>query len=237
MCWSGGCGDDRDDVAEALALGDSPYTSGTYSGRRHRCRFNIQVVGSFHGTLVLTGVPQTGAMHDAKAWRESGLAAIFTGRLHADGGPGRVRRRRLLRHRPARAPPSAERPGLDRVDPRAQLRDRVRQAGLCAPICVRGQPFTPAYCPPDEVTGRGGGARRTGMSAVRPRRRNGDSGAAEADWDGHGRRGRCRLAAGEWCAEGDPSSSTSMGESDRYREWDSATPSGRTTPGVSGERT
>lgn len=64
------------------------YTSGMYSGKRHRCGFNIQVVGSFHGRLVLTGAPQPGAMHDAKAWRESGLAAKFEGRLHADGGPG-----------------------------------------------------------------------------------------------------------------------------------------------------
>jgi len=64
------------------------YTSGKYSGKRHRCGFNIQVVGSFHGTLILTGTPQPGAMHDAKAWRESGLADMFTGRLHADGGPG-----------------------------------------------------------------------------------------------------------------------------------------------------
>ncbi|MFC7762657.1 transposase family protein [Catellatospora bangladeshensis] len=64
------------------------YTSGMYSGKRHRCGFNIQVVGSIHGRLVLTGAPQPGAMHDAKAWRQSGLAAIFKGRLHADGGPG-----------------------------------------------------------------------------------------------------------------------------------------------------
>ncbi|WP_222106396.1 TSUP family transporter [Catellatospora sichuanensis] len=49
---------------------------------------NIQVVGSFHGRLVLTGAAQPGAMHDAKAWRESGLATRFEGRLHADGGPG-----------------------------------------------------------------------------------------------------------------------------------------------------
>ena len=40
------------------------YTSGMYSGKRHRCGFNIQVVGSFNGTLVLTGKPQPGAMHD-----------------------------------------------------------------------------------------------------------------------------------------------------------------------------
>ncbi len=27
-------------------------------------------------------------MHDARAWRESGLAQRFASRLHADGGPG-----------------------------------------------------------------------------------------------------------------------------------------------------
>lgn len=59
-----------------------------YSGKRRRCGFNVQVVGSTYGTLVLIGAPQPGAMHDAKAWHASGLAVIFHGRLHADGGPG-----------------------------------------------------------------------------------------------------------------------------------------------------
>ncbi|MEV0269627.1 transposase family protein [Hamadaea sp. NPDC050747] len=64
------------------------YTSGMYSGKRHRCGFNIQVVASWRGRLIMTGDPMPGAMHDARAWRESGLAARFAGRLHADGGPG-----------------------------------------------------------------------------------------------------------------------------------------------------
>lgn len=59
-----------------------------YSGKRHHCGFNIQVVGSADGRLVLVGDPQPGKMHDAKAWKESGLAARFAGRLLADGGPG-----------------------------------------------------------------------------------------------------------------------------------------------------
>jgi DDE superfamily endonuclease/Helix-turn-helix of DDE superfamily endonuclease len=67
---------------------EGTYTSGMYSGKRHRCGFNVQVVGSFHGRLVLVGAPQPGSMHDAKAWRASGLATRFAGRLHADGGPG-----------------------------------------------------------------------------------------------------------------------------------------------------
>jgi len=67
---------------------EGTYTSGMYSGKRHRCGFNIQVVGCAYGRLVLVGAPQPGAMHDAKAWHASGLAALFTGRLHAEGGPG-----------------------------------------------------------------------------------------------------------------------------------------------------
>jgi len=64
------------------------FTSGMYSGKRHACGFNVQVVGSWRGRLTLTGAPMPGSMHDAKAWRESGLAQRFAGRLHADGGPG-----------------------------------------------------------------------------------------------------------------------------------------------------
>lgn len=64
------------------------FTAGMYSGKRHRCGFNIQVVGSAYGRLALVGDPQPGAMHDAKAWRQSGLAARLAGRLYRDGGPG-----------------------------------------------------------------------------------------------------------------------------------------------------
>jgi Helix-turn-helix of DDE superfamily endonuclease/DDE superfamily endonuclease len=67
---------------------ENTYTAGMYSGKRHRCGFNIQVVGSAYGRLVLVGTPQPAAMHDAKAWHAYGLAAAFVGRLHADGGPG-----------------------------------------------------------------------------------------------------------------------------------------------------
>jgi predicted XRE-type DNA-binding protein len=67
---------------------DGTYTSGMYSGKRHRCGFNVQLVASWHGLLVMTGRPQPGAMHDARAWRESGLADRFSGRMHDDGGPG-----------------------------------------------------------------------------------------------------------------------------------------------------
>lgn len=36
----------------------------------------------------MTGRPQAGAMHDARAWRESGLEAAFTGQMHTDGPVG-----------------------------------------------------------------------------------------------------------------------------------------------------
>ena len=55
---------------------ENTYTAGMYSGKRHRCGFNIQVVGSAYGRLVMVGDPQPGAMHDARAWRASGLAAF-----------------------------------------------------------------------------------------------------------------------------------------------------------------
>jgi hypothetical protein len=63
-------------------------TKGMYSGKRHSAGFNVQVVGSWRGRLVMTGDPTPGATHDSKAWRDSGLADRFAGRLHADGGPG-----------------------------------------------------------------------------------------------------------------------------------------------------
>jgi hypothetical protein len=66
------------------------YSSGMYSGKRHRCGFNVQVVACWRGRVILTGDPMPGAMHDARAWRESGLAQRFAGRLHADGGPGGI---------------------------------------------------------------------------------------------------------------------------------------------------
>lgn len=64
------------------------YNEGMYSGKRHHAGFNVQVVASRHGRLILTGDPVPGATHDSKAWHTSGLAARFAGRLHADGGPG-----------------------------------------------------------------------------------------------------------------------------------------------------
>jgi transposase len=74
-----------------VPIGDrrtNTYTSGMYSGKSHRCGFNVQVVATWNGRLVMTGRPQPGAMHDARAFRESGLAALFNGRMHTDGGPG-----------------------------------------------------------------------------------------------------------------------------------------------------
>lgn len=54
-------------------------TSRMYSGKRHRCGFNVQVVVSWRGRLAMTGKPLPGATHDAKAWHESGLAQRLVG--------------------------------------------------------------------------------------------------------------------------------------------------------------
>lgn len=75
------------DSVRALRRRDT-YTSGRHSGKRHRCGSAVQVVASWHGRLVMTGRPQPGAMHDARAFREPGLAEVFASRIHADGGPG-----------------------------------------------------------------------------------------------------------------------------------------------------
>jgi DDE superfamily endonuclease len=87
---------------------ENTYTAGMYSGKRHRCGFNVQVVGSAYGRLIMVGDPQPGAMHDAKAWYASGLAAFFTGRL---------RPHRLHRYRTVRTTAQTRRPGPYRVGP------------------------------------------------------------------------------------------------------------------------
>jgi len=43
------------------------YSSGMYSGKSHRCGFNVQVVSSWRGRLIMVGDPMPGAMHDARA--------------------------------------------------------------------------------------------------------------------------------------------------------------------------
>ena len=64
------------------------YKERMWSGKRHAAGQNIQLVSTHDGRLVMIGDPVPGATHDAKAWHTLGLAARFTGRMHADGGPG-----------------------------------------------------------------------------------------------------------------------------------------------------
>ena len=66
---------------------ENTFTAGMYSVKRHRRGFNTQVVGSADGTLVMVGDPQPGAMHDARAWHESGLAAVFEAGYTAEAAP------------------------------------------------------------------------------------------------------------------------------------------------------
>jgi len=67
---------------------EGTYTGGMYSGKRHRCGFNIQVVGSatagWSWSVTHSQEPRTTRKPGTlRAWPRSSA-----GRLHADGGPG-----------------------------------------------------------------------------------------------------------------------------------------------------
>ena len=83
---------------------EDTFTSGMYSGKRHRCGFNIQVVGSADGRLVLVGDPQPGAMHDARAWQRNRSGRPVHRPAARRRRTRRLRRHRLHRHRPDRTP-------------------------------------------------------------------------------------------------------------------------------------
>jgi DDE superfamily endonuclease/Helix-turn-helix of DDE superfamily endonuclease len=59
-----------------------------WSKRKAANGFNIQVVASHDGRLILTGKPMPASMHDAKAFRRSGLSRRLKPLLHHRGGPG-----------------------------------------------------------------------------------------------------------------------------------------------------
>jgi len=71
------------------------YTCGMYSGKRHACGFNVQVVGSWHGTLVLTGEP-----HSWIDARRQGVARVRPGRNVRRPATHRRRSRRFSRPNP-----------------------------------------------------------------------------------------------------------------------------------------
>jgi hypothetical protein len=75
------------------------YKQDMWSHKNHMVGQNIQVVSTSEGRLVMTGDPVPGATHDAKAWRASGLAAKFAGRLRRDGGDCPLSRTHSSQHR------------------------------------------------------------------------------------------------------------------------------------------
>jgi DDE superfamily endonuclease/Helix-turn-helix of DDE superfamily endonuclease len=52
--------------------------SGNFSGKRHRAGLNIQVVADLSGRLLGVSAPMPGAMHDRRAFTETGWEELFT---------------------------------------------------------------------------------------------------------------------------------------------------------------
>jgi hypothetical protein len=50
-----------------------------FSGKHHRCGFNVQLAATVAGALIAIGLPIHGSRHDAHAWQVSGLAERLTG--------------------------------------------------------------------------------------------------------------------------------------------------------------
>lgn len=50
-----------------------------FSGKHHRCGFNVQVAATVAGLLIAIGRPVHGSRHDAHAWSASGLAEQLAG--------------------------------------------------------------------------------------------------------------------------------------------------------------
>jgi hypothetical protein len=50
-----------------------------FSGKHHRCGFNIQIAATIAGAVIAIGLPVHGSRHDAHAWGASGLAEHLAG--------------------------------------------------------------------------------------------------------------------------------------------------------------
>jgi hypothetical protein len=68
-------------------VGEREGHDGLYSGKKHLCGQNVQVVADLDGRVADVGDPVPGARHDAAAFFVSGLAERLSGH-YAPGGPG-----------------------------------------------------------------------------------------------------------------------------------------------------
>jgi hypothetical protein len=72
-----------------VPVGERDAAPGLFSDKRHVSGQNVQVVATLTGQVIDTGDPCPGAMHDRRAFVESGIAARYAGHPAPDG-PGMI---------------------------------------------------------------------------------------------------------------------------------------------------
>jgi hypothetical protein len=70
-------------------VGERERYDGLFSGKKHVCGQNVQVVADLDGRVTDVGEPVNGARHDAAAFFISGIAERWAGH-YAPGGPGMI---------------------------------------------------------------------------------------------------------------------------------------------------
>jgi hypothetical protein len=68
-----------------VPIGERDGIEGVFSDKKGYCGQNVQVVATLSGRLVDVGDPCPGAMHDSRAFRESGIAARWSAHYQPDG--------------------------------------------------------------------------------------------------------------------------------------------------------
>jgi hypothetical protein len=68
-----------------VPIGARDGTDGLFSDKKGYCGQNVQVVATLSGRLADVGDPCPGAMHDSRAFRESGIAARWAAHYQPDG--------------------------------------------------------------------------------------------------------------------------------------------------------
>lgn len=70
-----------------VPIGERVGADGLFSDKKRFCGQNVQVVATLSGRVADVGDPCPGAMHDSRAFRESGIAGRWANH-YAPGGPG-----------------------------------------------------------------------------------------------------------------------------------------------------
>lgn len=68
-----------------VRIGERAGVEGLFSDKKGYCGQNVQVVATLSGRLADVGDPCPGAMHDSRAFRESGIAARWAGHFEPGG--------------------------------------------------------------------------------------------------------------------------------------------------------